>query len=260
MRRTTALMSQFKANTQTGENLTFELCKGGYFSDKDEYGLKVIGKTIQDGIPTPSSPVPIQCVKQGTKIFCGNEIITPCDLYEGDTWYPSSGKVERRNKIHVLSSSYLRFDKVPWTNTPHLFRVEHWTNIPDVEYKNEDGFVGINCSILQALPYHSGKVSYYSTRQDDNYQYTVALSYENVLTNQQRIFIKVIDCSTVDECMAWIKSLEEAGTPLTFLYKTNKVTLEQYDPQPVFAPQGTVEVLQEPLDLSANLEATLLTK
>ncbi len=47
MRRTTAILNQWKAETQTEKDLHFELCKGGYFSDQEEYGLKVVGKTDQ---------------------------------------------------------------------------------------------------------------------------------------------------------------------------------------------------------------------
>ncbi len=47
MRRTTMMQAQWKADAQSGEALTFERCKGGYFSDRGEFGLKAVGKTEQ---------------------------------------------------------------------------------------------------------------------------------------------------------------------------------------------------------------------
>lgn len=103
MRPITMLQSQFKIDTKAGESLHFENCKGGYFSVNDEYGLKVSGKTMQIGVSTPEKPAAVRCVKRGTKIICGNEITVPCDLYDGDVWYPAGGYVIRDNEIIYLS-------------------------------------------------------------------------------------------------------------------------------------------------------------
>ncbi len=57
------------------------------------------------GKPSPSVefPQPIECVKQGTEIACGDcTVICPCDLYEDDVWYPMTGKVVCDN--HVIDS------------------------------------------------------------------------------------------------------------------------------------------------------------
>ncbi len=43
------------------------------------------------------------------------------------------------------------------------------------------------------------------------------------------------------------------------VYRQNG-TVEEYEPQPIFAPQGTVNVMQEPIELTANLSATHLIK
>ncbi len=97
------MQAQWKAASQTGETLRFDDCKGGYFSTEEEFGLRVAGRTAQAGTPTPTSPVPIRCVRAGTVVRCRGEgdntasveITVPCDLYEGDVWWPMSGRVER---------------------------------------------------------------------------------------------------------------------------------------------------------------------
>ena len=155
MRPITMLESQFKIDTKTGESLHFENCKGGYFSVNEEYGLKVSGKSMQIGISTPEKPVPIQCVKKGTKIICGNEFTVPCDLYDGDIWYPAGGYVIRDNEVIDLSKG-------------------------------------------------------------------------------------------------------EKNSPVILVYKLKQPIVEPYDPQYLFAPQGTANVTQKAIELPANLSATML--
>lgn len=52
------LERQWQADTQSGETLHFEACKGGYFSEKEEYGLKVVGteKNLLSHITTYNEP------------------------------------------------------------------------------------------------------------------------------------------------------------------------------------------------------------
>ncbi len=87
MRRTTAIMSAYKASEQTGEVLSFEACKGGYFSDKEEYGLKAAGSTGQDGVPSPDVPLPIRCVKSGTKIRAYGKNLLPYPFADSNKTY-----------------------------------------------------------------------------------------------------------------------------------------------------------------------------
>lgn len=62
MRPITMQMAQFKADTQENTILRFENCKGGYFSNKEEYGLKVFGNSVQNRTPTPDNPIEIENV------------------------------------------------------------------------------------------------------------------------------------------------------------------------------------------------------
>ncbi len=52
------------------------------------------------GIPAPNKSYPqsIRRVKAGTTVSCGTmKMVTPCDLYGGDIWFPMTGKVERHS-------------------------------------------------------------------------------------------------------------------------------------------------------------------
>ncbi len=370
MRKSTALMSQFKAETKSGESLQFELCKGGYFSDKEEFGLKVVGKTEQNGDPTPELPVPIQCVKAGTKIsVCGenlfdenaldktywrkqedgswkvgnagqingqhlwdntngldniclsceysnillyngqlvaslcilvyysdgtreiittdygeaetykklnfistkkviyfrfsygwglparlknvmiysgnmiipykpyvsNEITTPCDLYEDDIWYPVSGKVERH-------SCYIEFDGS-----------EKWYNYGNDYAKFTELTVPSYLTYSNKLPSLSNRYPF-----DKDIHDIIPGQRFQVSNASYRWY--VFDSMTFDEWKQKLVDWASEGKPLNILYKRLVPITEQYDPQPIFAIEGTVNVLQTPTDLSADLSATMLCR
>lgn len=43
-----------------------------------------------------------KCVRAGTEIVCGDSILTaPCDLFEGDVWYPTEGVVEKAEGFFI---------------------------------------------------------------------------------------------------------------------------------------------------------------
>ncbi len=404
MRRITSLMSQWKADIQSGEGLHFELCKGGYFSNKDEYGLKVVGKTAQDtlsgknllntnreivycswnsdttlirsfddtkaykemtvtnlsanqfttvvkdgdrdfvicstnqgyglafpakvlqnttytvskeegdeigvgfytedgslisyitpaatfttpancywaniilrpayaageclykniqlelgstatdyeeycgGIPSPNPeyPMPIQCVKQGTKVICGsNEITTPCDLYEEDIWYPMSGKIERHNY------------KYTYTGTEHFYT---WVS--------GGTFLGyyIPRDFLSSKYYpvspQSPFSNYFSKTNASGTQLPAALNNKITIHYNQIYFGTAdfgVDGST-NNFKQWIADKYSEGNPLILIFKLITPIIEQYEPQPIFALQGEVNVIQQATDLSANLSATMLVR
>ncbi len=370
--------SQWLADTKSGETLHFELCKGGYFSNKEEYGLKVVGKTLQDGTPTPDNPVSIQCVKAGTKIkvygknlfdvnglafkynngttmwevdnnnniilpksdgtawtacpymtlptgkytfssekyvkfeirqygsngefiritenstklltfdieypkiqvklakplYISNEpeatieypytvghaqlemggsktafepceifgeITTPCDLYEGDIWYPMSGKVEKyRNKIE--------FDGSENWSTYYRPNYTYLVGIPDKKRGNLESY----CSHFENI-----------------YQCWMGYDYDNQgcfsdHSLQQNIFFTSSvywgEARKTDNWKNYLKEMYDKGNPITVVYELEVPIIEQYYPQYIFTPKGIVNVLQEPIGLSADLEATMLCK
>ncbi len=389
MRRSTALMSQWKADTQKGEALHFELCKGGYFSDKDEYGLKVVGKTFQDGTPTPETPIDIQCVKAGTKVsaysknlfkpdeiytaggylktaknsdgtifmngtiksacnmsikitipseyvgkkitfwyevlegnittgtrfnggtpmafsifnfknneyirtygnsentiynrlqhtgvlpstenesyylmwqcwssvcfdnakvriqielgdtatdyepYCfGGELTTSCDLYEGDIWYPMSGKVERHNAIFQIT------DNTSWGNWMGNGGCKS-TSLP---YTADTTKTSTSCFSIYGVC--EGNNNFNKVEID-------TLNFSLSPDGKRLYFNRSEDREGFKE---YLRSLPEMPY---IIYPLATPIIEQYDPQPIFAPQGTVNVLQEAVELAADLEATHLVR
>lgn len=125
---------------------------------------------IADGVVEISD---IQFEKSSTATsyhpYISNEITVPCDLYEGDIWYPMSGKVERHNAV-----------------------IESYSD-------------------------------------------------ESVTTD-------------------YISATGQLSTGAKVVYCLNEQNTEYYPPQPIFMPQGTVNITQEATDLSATLSATVLRR
>lgn len=386
MRSITMMQSQWKLEEQSGQALYFEGCKGGYFSDIEEYGLKVIGKTGQNrlsgknlfnyasasnrgvlddvgniydtntrvfsdfisvtpsaiytfktsaktsagteilnnrivlynqdknyvrrdssfaltkefsftvpegiyfvvldfrtieltealskdmlngntqfeagstateyepfcgGIPSPNPDYPqeIQCVKAGTEVICGEcEITTPCDLYEGDIWYPMSGKVVKNNEVIMFDGT------------------EAWRCLT-----NPDGikYLEIYNTALYPLPY-ANSPTYTKTNQKCNMMgigngYTES-DYSNYLICAYKTGNTTIRATipnenfTAEEVSRYFADLYANNTPMILLYKLATPTIEQYEPQPIFAPCGTVNLTQQAAELEADLSATMLIR
>ena len=238
MRPITMLESQFKIDTESGMSLHFEKCKGGYFSSIDEYGLKVVGKTLQDGTPSPEETVPIQCVKQGTKIICGNEITVPCDLYEDDIWYPASGYVIKNNEAIDIAGESAWWEY----NYPHSINPGVWCYVT-LTSKKAAGYQMSKCNGFKNVTGAFGKFSEHGTYSDHP-----SVTYTYFISN----------IPTLAEFRAWLAEQSQSNNPVILVYKLQTPVIEQYEPQFLFAPRGTADVTQKEIELPANLSATML--
>lgn len=240
MQETTRLLTEIEPETKKGESLYFELCNGGYFSDIEEYGLKVTGKIYQERKPSPKNPTQIQCVKEGTKIICANEITVPCDLYEGDIWYPSSGKVEKYNFVGEHGG---------------YGNIYNWAGTKGVS----GGFV-MPEKRTRAKGYcsHSSNIGTLYEGSDN-----VWFGVESKNTYWTGI-LTILGFDKLDNPMQafkeWVELQKANGTPVLLVAKLNKPIIEQYTPQPIFAPKGTVNVNQQVIEQAAELSATMLVK
>ena len=87
---------------------------GSTTANADNYkeGFAIKGYTKQNGTPSPTNPVKIECLKANTIIKINDnkgdlvqDLTVPCDLYEGDVWYPTSGKIERSSMLLELTKN-----------------------------------------------------------------------------------------------------------------------------------------------------------
>ncbi len=235
MRRITALLTQWGANRQHGESLCFEACKGGYFSTVEEYALKVVGKMAQGGTPTPQSPVAIRRVAAGSRVVCeGSAVTVPCDLYEGDVWYPMSGMVVRQYSAVVLDGSA---DEI-WSGAGPVFQVELPLLGKADEYQNR-----ILCDRLAVASNH---IALSATNRMSGY-------YDSADRYPTQNWLCVYYTGSLTDFRSWLSQ-----NPLEVVYRLGEPLMERYSPQKMVAPSGTAMVAQEPLDLAADLSATML--
>ena len=238
MRPITMMQAQFSTNTQSGTSLTFEQCKGGYFSTLDEYGLKVIGKIAQAGIPTPENPVEIQCVKAGTRILCGeSDAVVPCDLYEGDIWYPMTGKVIKTKATKQLTAN------------------DDWQLHTA---SNNRAAVRIADMVLATIGESWGYCNI--AKNDAGWTADRLQCFFGASNSWFYLTLTTSRGTTLEEFKQAIQSVYDNGGEVRIVYTLKTPVIEQYDPQFISAPQGTVSVTQVPTELTAELSATMLVR
>ncbi len=248
MRPITMMQAQWKATTAQGPVLRFKNCKGGHFSADDRYGLKVLGKMAQStSSPSPESPQPIRCVRAGTIIQCSTDndganasaITVPCDLYEGDVWYPMSGHVERRHALIDLSD-------IP---------AEKWSRFAGTninQFYASGVLVGMNTDISKELVYSDCYKSISIRDRYGNYNTIYAGSQETLCINAMP------ELTSISQFLAHI-----AETHPTVIYKLADPSpnRETFAPQTMYAPAGTVIVATaQAIGIPAEFSATMLTR
>lgn len=299
MRRTTALMAMWKAETKKGESLHFENCKGGYFSALDEYGLKVVGRTAQNTLSGKNLFDINYCVSLSgnTPYLETNELgelivkapcwhidssSIACFTVPGDGYYYLT--LSRQSEVSE-GIKFKLYDKT--TGQILLFSsgcfyamegdqlsIRSWndagTNLGTVQI--EKGKIGTewehycggipspnpnypqpilcvkkgsvitcgNSQVITPCELYEGDIWYPISGKVEKHNFVIdSYAGETVTTPY---------VSTTGELTVGAKVVVKSDTPVT----------EQYEPQPIFASQGTVDILQQPTDLIANLEATVL--
>ncbi len=277
--------SQWQAVTDIGEALHFEMCKGGYFSDQEEYGLRVTGKTFQDGTPAPDAPVPIQCVKAGTRVMvCGKNLVdcpeeitfkrsTYCDaLKQGliklphgyeyrigyDTESDEHDYLFGRSYCHIIYSDRTTIDI---SGRGAAVILPEGKEIRDLLIYGSTGtntarnfVVTLGSQKCTYEPYISGGEL---TTPCDLYEGDVWWPMSGKVEHRNGV-ISSYNGEDVPDGYASATGDLTAGA--TVVYPLETPVEERYAPQPVFAPPGTVNVLQTPTELAATLSATMLQR
>lgn len=212
--------------------------------------LKVKGKMRQENTPTPQYPSEIMHVPSGTKVTVygeqeleGNSVTTvPCSLYEGDVWYPMSGKVVRNTGVCIL------------TGTETI-----------VDYRQEDNTDTYKGFWIQNVLSNSN--NYTKTQYSNRFTPGRASStgyYPNVFIchSNGHLYLRteIEGVDSVEAFKNWLTELYNAGTPVTFVYQLTAPVTEYYAPQPMRMPSGVVNVMQQSDGLQADLEMTVLVR
>ncbi len=164
------------------------------------------------------------------KPFAVSEVIVPCDLYDGDIWYPMNGRVVRINESITLEDNIL-WNRFSNTNT-------YFTTIYE-NLRYETGST-IYCDHIHGKTAGGGKTyGQNSIWIQGTYEY-------------KRLYIN-IGAETITE-------FKQITNGFHIIAPLSEPIIEHYSPQPIFAPAGTVNVLQSPTDLPARLSATMMVR
>ncbi len=308
MRKITSMHAQFKAEKRTGTVLCFELCKGGYFSDKEEYGLRVVGKTAQKRLSgknlfDPQTLLDIGYKKQGDEYFNNHLAYTNPKFWSND-----KGETGR------FTFSYnVKFDA---DSQGQRFYFKYTDGTISLAYPsnayNKWGFVvftSLKTKTVEGLYSEVGNISSATHLKDIQLEFSgAATAYEpycGEIPSPSPGYPQEIQCVKAGtkvicgECeITTPRDLYESDIyfPMTgkvekynnviasyngeiisteyfsttggldngakVVYKLYTPEIEKYPPQPIFMPQGTVDVLQEPesIELEAELSATVLVR
>lgn len=249
----TAIMAQHRLEEQSGESLHFERCKGGYFSDREEFGLRIDGPEYATRPrPTPDAPESVPCVRAGTEIRVFGEdqespastLITPCDIYgfsygDRESYYPANGRLIRKYFEQTFDGSEAWY---AWDGTAvalgEPFIMEPYFGVYSTvswEYLMSNRLV-----VQNRTPISVGYMAANNMAGVVWFGINLGLSLEE----------------TKQKLVEWYAE----GNPLKIVYLLKTPIIEHYDPQPIYAPVGTCNVLQSPADLAADLSATMLVR
>lgn len=243
MKPITTMMAQWKAQTENGEGLHFEQCKGGYFSTIDEYGLKL------QGLATSGTLVRV----------CGENLLHDEYFYESNVLLRKYGELRVKNRF---SSNLLYGEQeTVLEKGTYFFGYKH-----DYGYSPENITLDVteNGSLKQvpqntlftiSSPATIGAIraKYRIYEVGDDIFYDAWITRSAVPTDY--VPYKAVNATTPCDL-----SDGDCWYPMTGKVVRQDGSVEQYDAQPVFAQSGTVNVVQSPIDLPAQLTATMLVR
>lgn len=177
--------------------------------------------------------------------YCGNKITTPCDLYEGDIWYPMSGRVVRVNAVKAATGEEnLELVSTYSNDNVTFFQIRQFFDTVSIEQNTASGYSNrFVCSLsTMAVDLPAGLFG------------TGGSSF----TESINVRIDSSLAATVEEMKEILVNWYNEGNPATFIVPLTEPIIEQYDPMPIFAPPGIVNVTQTQNELTADLSATML--
>lgn len=158
--------------------------------------------------------------------YAESEVTLPCDLYEGDIWYPLTGVVERYTEIlDAFATDLTLFSDGDYTyfSPPLIYsgvgKATHfsrgWYNEPGCFYT--DSGMNVLCFCL------SGYVD---------------------------------DPGSASDVKSWCLSEKSAGRDVLFEMKLIEPEVESYEPQELIMPYGEANVVQIEADMAGGLRLT----
>ncbi len=242
------MMAGWRIDAQAGEDLTFERCKGGYFSTDEAYTLKVVGKT---------------------ETGAGKNLLNIADMelgkYNYGTGEPEPSTNQFRTKTPIVlpeGTDFLALSNNKSLNCRLFFYDETQRFISTVT---------VPCRTAAAVPSSAVYVHVITgtlsggqqALEENEYQMEVgenATAYEPYGKGVQ--CVRAGASITCGNTVILPRDLQEGDMWMPTLGKIVRAdgSVESVDVQPICAQAGTAVVTQEGEELSATLSATMLVR
>ena len=220
------LMSQYKHGTASGiGSVSYDSVANCVTPE-----VVIYGKCIQDGTPTPD--VPVYIIPNNNLYNVNGRYHSIPTLYAvgdvRDEYYPQTGKIIRRCKKHILSSS----DTITTYGTITFI------------YKGENPKTAQNTSICS----HSKNVM---SAWGANFNGVYGVHSDNNITGYKYFRPPNDSIDTVDKFKAWLDEQKAAGKPVILVYQLASPVIEYVDPVQITSVRGT-NIIEE-TDLNSKI-------
>ncbi len=297
------MQAQWKAETQSGESLTFEHCKGGYFSRLDAWGLRVVGKTAQESL-SGKNLWPVGVINRYRSHTYGyrytmsaaNVELVKNALIPGETYVYSSYSA---SPSYSLNMGYIEFYGA---DNKYLFSMHRSgknasatskvipESIGETTAIYVEGYDAGSPNLTQIMLRHASTSEEYEAYNGgvpvpnpDNPKSIQCVKAGTVISCGECQLVTPCDLYEADiyypasgrvvRYNGYIASYNGETVPAGYTSTTGALTegatvvypltvplVEQYAPTPLWAPQGTAAVTQTPVEESAQLAATMYVR
>ena len=243
MRALTLMQAAWRADTQRGESLAFENCKGGLFSTDPAFALKVEGKTDGDSL-----------VKAGSTVSCRGKNLWP----HGDVHFQG---YKTGHTISLPAGTYsfsARIFSEDTDSTRSLVIVTCGESTTAVPVPRQEGRSGFSFTI----PGGSTNFSLYasSTLSNSTNGGRDAASFEDIMVEEGSTRTDYAPYSYSEITLPCDLHANDAWFPALGKVTRSDGSDETYPVQNLTAATGKCFVCQEFLDLPADLTATMLVR
>lgn len=136
----------------------------------------------------------------------GYELTTPCTLYDGDIWFPLTGKVERASEVLAFTGNENWIKYTASDAASHTYCIEIADTMIGLQLSKCSHFRNKNFSWNTA----TGNVGDFSDNGSSKYKYFVS------------------DQTTAEAFKTWLAEKNSGGTPVVLVYKLEAPVTENY--------------------------------
>lgn len=206
--------------------------------------LQISGNTVQNGIPTPDSPIPILSAGNGNLLVNEDQLLSLPPLRKvgdvADTYNPITGEYVQRIGVKVFDGT----EAFTWSNS----RIQYSKGLP-----------GFN-NRIKAISSHFRGSTYNDTNNGSDRNYTVSLHNSGMI--QLWYSGDTLNTGLAESeasARAYLAAQYAAGTPVTVYYQLAEPVTTYLEPQPIQTFYPYIKIEQDGT-IKGTIDATILQR